>query len=298
MRWGGFKLFYLLILYWNSQHPFLNTIMIIKGSIESSWAALGLPACLLTCPGWTPDSRLRWCPASRTLSDVVRADTQHTPPATRNPSTANYKQFPCPGWGEERERESGRKSSCQPKADTHGSVYRLPVVWLCHGNIVLMLTAWIFQSKSGGGRRRGAPWWQSQPLMVFWVGWTFSRRDGSLMHNVEKSHKHASVSLLLSDLSPTPVPLSTSSFCLASRNLPFRNRRGTARRCLIHQSWNVDCSQRKPGASHAMVPWTGKGVREHVRAHTHRAAYLALRKPESQTNTTWSRNLLSDKLFF
>lgn len=137
----------------------LNTIMIIKASIEGSWEVLGLSVCLPACLGWTPDTRLRRCPASCTLSDVVRADTQHTPPATRNPSTANYKQFPCPGWGEERERESRRKSSCQPKADTHGSVYRLPVVWLCHGNIVLMLTGWIFQSKTEGGRRRGGAAW-------------------------------------------------------------------------------------------------------------------------------------------
>lgn len=119
-------------------HNIITTSMIItiiKGSIEGSWAAPDLSACL----GRTPDTWLRCCPASRMPSVVVRVDIQHAPPATRNPSTANYKQFPCLGWGEERERGEGRKSSCQPKADTHGSVYKSPVVWLCHGNTALTL---------------------------------------------------------------------------------------------------------------------------------------------------------------
>lgn len=123
MRSGGFKLFYLQTLRC-SEHLFHITtiiIIIIKGFIESSREA---PRGRSARPGPTPDTRRRRCPASRTPSDVVRADALHAPPATRNPSTANYQQFPC--WVGGVGVTSGRNSSGGLGADTHGSVGFLP----------------------------------------------------------------------------------------------------------------------------------------------------------------------------
>lgn len=84
-------------------------------------------------------------------SDVVSADTQHAPPAARNPSTANYKQFPCPGWGEEREKRRGGKAVVTLKQTHKCSVYISRIVGPCHGNTVL--AGCIFQSEMDRGDR-------------------------------------------------------------------------------------------------------------------------------------------------
>lgn len=88
----------------------------------------------------------------QTHSTPLLPPTIHPQPITSN--------FPVLG-GVTRGRQRGRKGSCQPKADTHGSVYSLPVFWLCHGN-----KRWqrVSESEIGGG---GAPgdsrtlWWSA-----------------------------------------------------------------------------------------------------------------------------------------
>ena len=82
-----------------SRHPSHNGVM--KGSIESRLDGAGS---LVRARHPIPRPRRR--PARRTPSDVVRVDTQHAPPATRNPSTANYYQLPCPGRPDARAQRS------------------------------------------------------------------------------------------------------------------------------------------------------------------------------------------------
>ena len=70
-------------------------------------------------------------------------------------------------------------------------------------------------------------------------------------------------------LLPPQFPSEPGASVWLPRNPPFRNWRRAARRCLIHQNWNVGRSHRKPGASQTRVSWTGKCTQEH--AHTNAA---------------------------